>query len=124
MQTLDNTFRIPWLFIRMDSSLATRGGNNSVKIWKLVTANANDVNKDGRVDISDLIEVARNYGKTGTNDADVNNDNRVDIDDLTEVAEAVNPDFAAPTVAQELPTLPFTAEEVQQWIQDAKKQGD
>ena len=93
------------------------------QIWKLVTANRLDVNKDGQVDISDLITVARNYGKTGTNNADVNNDNRVDIDDLTEVAEAVNPNFAAPTVAQELPTLPFTAQEVQQWIQDAKEQG-
>ena len=92
-------------------------------IYELVSANPNDVTKDGKVDINDLIEVARNYGKTGTNNADVNNDNRVDIDDLTEVAEAVNPDFAAPTVAQELPTLPFTAQEVQQWIQDAKEQG-
>ena len=99
------------------------GSATSVKIWKLVSANPLDVNKDGQVNINDLIEVARNYGKTGTNNADVNNDNRVDIDDLTEVAEAVNPDFAAPTVAQELPTLPFTAQEVQQWIQDAKKQG-
>ena len=94
-----------------------------VKIYKLITVNPLDVNKDGQVNISDLIEVARNYGKTGDLDADVNNDNRVDIDDLTEVAEAVNPDFAAPTVAQELPTLPFTAKEVQQWIQDAKKRG-
>ena len=93
------------------------------QIYKLVTANRLDANKDGQVDINDLITVARNYGKTGTNNADVNNDNRVDIDDLTEVAEAVNPNFAAPTVAQELPTLPFTAEEVQQWIQDAKEQG-
>ena len=99
------------------------GSYSAVKIWKLVTANRLDVNKDGQVDINDLITVARNYGRTDTNNADVNNDNRVDIDDLTEVAEAVNPDFAAPTVAQELPTLPFTAEEVQQWIQDAKKQG-
>ena len=96
---------------------------SAVKIWKLVTANRLDVNKDGQVDINDLITVARNYGKAGTSNADVNNDNRVDIDDLTEVAEAVNPNFAAPAVAQELPTLPFTAEEVQQWIQDAKKQG-
>ena len=39
------------------------------------------------------------------------------------IRRAVNPNFAAPTVAQELPTLPFTAEEVQQWIQDAKKHG-
>ena len=99
------------------------GSYSAVKIWKLVTANRLDVNKDGQVDINDLIIVARNYGRTDTNNADVNNDNRVDIDDLTEVAEAVNPNFAAPTVAQELPTLPFTAQEVQQWIQDAKEQG-
>ena len=99
------------------------GGGGRVTIFRSIPVNRNDVTKDGTVDINDLIEVARNYGKTGDLDADVNNDNRVDIDDLTEVAEAVNPNFAAPTVAQELPTLPFTAEEVQQWIQDAKKQG-
>ena len=122
MQTLDNT-DYSVAFHPNGQFLATHGDNNAFKIWKLVTANANDVTKDGKVDINDLIEVARNYGKTGTNNADVNNDNRVDIDDLTEVAEAVNPNFAAPTVAQELPTLLFTAEEVQQWIQDAKKQG-
>ena len=123
MQTLVGS-AFPVAFHPHGQFLATRGSDSSnIKIYKLVTANRLDVNKDGQVNISDLIEVARNYGKTGTNNADVNNDNRVDIDDLTEVAEAVNPDFAAPTVAQELPTLPFTAEEVQQWIQDAKKQG-
>ena len=103
--------------------LASAYRDSTVGIYKLVTANHLDANKDGQVDINDLITVARNYGKTGDLDSDVNNDNRVDIDDLTEVAEAVNPDFAAPTVAQALPTLPFTAEEVQQWIQDAKEHG-
>ena len=123
MQILDNGHYL-MAFHPHGQFLATRDGpGTTIKIWKLVTANVNDVNKDGQVDINDLIEVARNYGKTGTNNADVNNDNRVDIDDLTEVAEAVNPNFAAPTVAQELPTLPFTAQEVQQWIQDAKEQG-
>ena len=123
MQILDNGY-YRMAFHPHGQFLATRGSDSgTIKIYKLVTANRLDVNKDGQVNISDLIEVARNYGKTGTNDADVNNDNRVDIDDLTEVAEAVNPNFAAPTVAQELPTLPFTAQEVQQWIQDAKEQG-
>ena len=54
---------------------------------------------------------------------DVNNDGRVDLKDFTEVARAVNPNFAAPTLAQEMPILPFTAQEVRQWIQDAKAQG-
>ena len=123
MQTLDNAL-YPFAFHPNGEFVAVRSpGYQNIHIHKLVTANANDVTKDGQVDINDLIEVAKNYGKTGTNNADVNNDNRVDIDDLTEVAEAVNPNFAAPAVAQELPTLPFTAQEVQQWIQDAKKQG-
>ena len=94
-----------------------------VEIYKLVTANRLDVNKDGQVNLNDLIEVARNYGKTGTNNADVNNNGRVDIKDLTEVAKAVNPNFAAPAVAPEVATLPFTVQEVQQWIQDAIAQG-
>ena len=109
------------VFHRTGNFLAT-ASHKTIFIRKLVTANRLDVTKDGKVDINDLVAVARKYGKTGTNTADVNNDNRVDIKDLTEVAKAVNPGFAAPAVAQELPTLPFTAQEVQQWIQDAKAQ--
>ena len=45
------------------------------------------------------------------------------IKDLTAVAKAINPAFAAPTLGERQPDLPFTAKEVQQWIQDAKKQG-
>ena len=93
-----------------------------VYIYKLITANRLDATKDGKVDINDLIAVARDYGKTGARSTDVNNDNRVDIKDLTEVAKAVNPNFAAPAITQGVPTLPFTAQEVQQWIQDAKAQ--
>ncbi len=104
-------------------AVGTRSTAGEIEIYKLVTENPLDANKDGQVDINDLIEVAKNYGKTGTNNADVNNDGRVDIDDLTEVAEEINPDFAAPTLAQKVIVLPFTAEEVQQWIQDAKKHG-
>ena len=104
-------------------AVGIRSTAGEIKIYKLVTENPLDANKDGKVDINDLIEVAKNYGKTGDFDADVNNDGRVDIDDLTEVAEAINPDFAAPTLAQKVIVLPFTAEEVQQWIQDAKKHG-
>ena len=103
--------------------LAGGGNGKFVKIFKLITVNPNDVTKDGRVDINDLVAVARDYGKTGSRATDVNNDKRVDIKDLTAVAKAVNPNFAAPTLAQEITTLPFTAKEIQQWIQDAKKQG-
>ena len=102
---------------------AATPSRSEVRIYKLITVNPLDATKDGKVDINDLIAVARDYGKTGSRATDVNNDNRVDIKDLTEVARAVNPNFASPSVAQELPTFPFTAQEIQQWIQDAKAQG-
>ena len=86
-----------------------------------------DVTNNGTIDINDLVEVARNYGKTvggGANvRADVDGNGRVDIEDLTLVARRINAAFAAPTRSPEVPDLPFTAQEVQQWIQDAKAQG-
>ena len=86
-----------------------------------------DVTGNGTVNINDLVEVARNYGKTvagGANaKADVNNDGRVDIKDITLVARRINSSFAAPSVVQELPNLPFNAADVQQWIEDAKRNG-
>ena len=45
-----------------------------------------DANNDGVVDIQDLVLVASNYGKTGTNSADINGDGVVNINDLTTVA--------------------------------------
>ena len=64
-----------------------------VRIYKLVTANRLDVNKDGRVNTIDLMEVARNYGQTGTNNADVNNDKRVDVKDFIGRCEGSKPRF-------------------------------
>ena len=86
-----------------------------------------DVNKDGVINIEDLISVAFNYGKTvagGANpNADVNNDGRVDILDLTAVAEAIDPSYAAPDRIRNTPDLPFTTEQVQQWIVEARAMG-
>ena len=73
---------------------------------------------------------SRNYGKTvagGANaKADVNNDgNRVDIKGPhLRLRRRSESEFRRTYLhAQELPTLPFTAQEVQQWIRDAKAQG-
>ena len=109
-------------FHRQGNFLAAYAGAE-VRVYKLITANRLDANKDGKVDINDLIAVARDYGKTGARSTDVNNDKRVDVKDFIEVARAVNPNFAAPAIAQEVTILPFTVQEVQQWIQDAKVQG-
>ena len=55
-----------------------------------------DVNRDGVVNILDLVLVAANFTKTGENDADVNGDGVVNILDLVQVAGAIG-NAAAPS---------------------------
>ena len=55
---------------------------------------------------------------------DVNNDGRVDLKDFTEVCAGSESEFRRPYAChRKMPILPFTAQEVRQWIQDAKAQG-
>ena len=102
--------------------LAGRGPRDKdISLWRLLTV---DVTGNGKVNVNDLVEVARNYGKTvgaGANrKADVNNDGKVDVDDILAVIEAVDA-AAAPSLAQEGPNLTVTATAVRQWIRDAKQ---
>ena len=105
--------------------LASGSNDNTVRIWEPV--NRLDVTRNGSVDVNDLVEVARNYGKTvagGANrNADVNNDGRVDINDLNEVARALDARAAPGLSPDKAADLPFTAKEVQGWIRDAKAAG-
>ena len=92
-----------------------------MNFFRLLTV---DVTGNGVVNVNDLVEVARNYGKTvgaGANRrADVNNDGKVDIDDFIAVAKAVDA-AAAPALAQEdIETGGLQAADVQRWIRDAK----
>ena len=47
-----------------------------------------DVNRDGAVNVLDLVSVANNFGHSGENIADVNGDNSVHVLDLVTVAGA------------------------------------
>ena len=83
-----------------------------------------DVTGNGKVNVNDLVEVARNYGKTvgaGANrKADVNGDGEVDVDDILAVIKAVDA-AAAPALAQEdIETGNLQAVDVQRWLRDAK----
>ena len=83
-----------------------------------------DVTGNGKVNVNDLVEVARNYGKTvgaGANRrADVNNDGEVDVDDILAVIEAVDA-AAAPALTQEdIKPGSLQAADVQRWLRDAK----
>ena len=99
--------------------LAGSDSNNTIRIWEQITVNV-DVTGNGTVNVNDLVEVARNLGKSGTR-ADVNNDGIVDAKDLIAVVKAIDPDLAAPSVLAQ--KLLFTTAEIQQWIQNAKAAG-
>ena len=78
-----------------------------------------DVNKDGVVNILDLVSVANNFGKSGENVANVNGDNTVNILDLVAVAGAFGKTPSAPALrAQALSTL--TAADVRLWLSQAE----
>ena len=96
--------------------------NQDIGLWRLLTV---DVTGNGKVNVNDLVEVARNYGKTvgaGANRrADVNNDGKVDVDDILAVIEAVDAAAGAPALIQaDIETGSLQASDVQQWIRDAK----
>ena len=89
----------------------------------LISGNNADVNKDGRIDISDLVLVASNFGKTikgqVNRNPDVNRDGIVNIADLLLVASLLPDVSAAPALhTQEMHTLTTTA--LQKWIRRAK----
>ncbi|MCG9131093.1 hypothetical protein J5I95_05345 [Candidatus Poribacteria bacterium] len=123
-----NVNTIAW---NSDGSLLVSGSSDdTIRLWEPLAAV--DITGDGSVTYLDIIEVAENYGKTvvdGANPrADVNKDGIVDIEDLIVIAKAVDSqapvDFqAAPMLAQREGYFSFTAEEVQQWIQDARNIG-
>lgn len=79
-----------------------------------------DINKDGVVNIQDLVQVAANFGATGENAADVNGDGVVNILDLTLVAGAFGEAAAAPA-AHGTALEHLTAKQVAQWIQEAQQ---
>ena len=97
-------------------------GGRSILLYRLLTV---DVTGNGKVNVNDLVEVARNYGKTvgaGANrKADVNGDGKVDIDDILAVIKAVDAAAGAPALTQrDIEPGSLQASDVRQWIRDAK----
>ena len=102
--------------------LAGRGpGLNDISLWRWLTV---DVTGNGKVNVNDLVEVARNYGKTvgaGANrKADVNGDGKVDVDDFIAVAEAVDAAGAPALTQRDIKPGSLQASDVHRWIRDAK----
>ena len=81
---------------------------------------AEDVNRDGRVDVLDLVLVASGLGNEGRNlAADVNGDGVVNIQDLVRVAAAFDDAAAAPPLPQGA-DFALTAAEIRNWLSVAR----
>ena len=81
-----------------------------------------DVNRDGIVNILDLVKVSSSFGQSvaaGGNPADVNEDGIINIVDLVTVASAINSEGAAPSVETQTLTI-FTVSDLQQWLFQAQ----
>ncbi len=80
---------------------------------------AADVNRDGVVNIQDLVLVSANFGQTGQHRADVNGDGEVNIQDLVLVAGALGDAAAAPSAFRATATALPSRAIVEQWLADA-----
>ena len=79
-----------------------------------------DINRDGVVNIQDLVIVNARFGEQGHNSADINGDGLVDIVDLVLVAGALGGEAAAPTLYPQALQL-ITARDVQGWLSQARQ---
>ena len=107
--------------------LASGGHDGKVLLWELTPPQIEaDVNNDKKVDIDDLKAVDSRLGMTGLNtadakgDADVDGDGIVNITDLVLVSYAVYCSTAAAPSAYKRAEVLLTAEQVQQWLTEAR----
>ena len=105
-------------------TLASGSWDGTVILWDFTPEGgtpqlAEDVNRDGRVNLKDLRIVASQFGRYGTQDADVNTDGIVNIIDLVLVAGALGAgDTAPPAYSKTLGML--TLVDVQGWLANAE----
>ena len=79
-----------------------------------------DVNRDGVVNIQDIVLVVTRFGQVGENIADVNADGVVNIQDFVLVADEFAVEVAAPPAWHRDLGIAPTRAEVKQWLDQAK----
>ena len=79
-----------------------------------------DINRDGIVNIRDLVLAGNRFGLSGENRADINGDGIVDIADLVLVANAFGANAAAPSLNPQI-LEQLTAADVKEWLTQAQK---
>ena len=91
---------------------------------RIETFISGDVNRDGIVNVRDLVLVSSSFGQTvpnQANPADVNDDGVVNIIDLVQVAGALGTGAAAPLALNQNPEFALTRAEVQKWLTQAQQ---
>lgn len=105
-------------------TLASASSDGTILLWNMETETPfpkEDVNRDGIVDITDLIMVATQFGKPDAErKADINGDGVVDIADILLVAGALANANAAPSLLP-ISIDSFDATSVQEWLTQAQK---
>ena len=116
----DSTLQLSDVLLTDSGGVSSRPRVESAEITK-PTQLPMDVNRDGVVNIQDMVLVAANFGKRGENAADVNKDKVVNIVDLTLVAGAMGGGAGAPSVwGRDLEIAPTRAE-VEAWLHHARQ---
>ena len=83
-----------------------------------------DVNRDGVVDLNDLVIISLRYGQTGNIPADVNGDGVVNVHDLILVAAVIDEAAAAAPAARVQVESHFTETQLQGWLTEAHASGN
>ena len=124
------TFRVKTLktsTVSVSGTLITVNGLSHLPIFEsaqVVVPIPEDVNRDGQVNIQDLVVVASNIGQpvpTEGHPADVNGDGQINIVDLVKVAGALGTGAAAPSALHEHLAFVPTRAEVEQWLTQARQ---
>ena len=110
--------------VSVSGYLTTPNGLRSTPTFKgaeVLVALRGDVNRDGTVNILDLVLVASSFGQQipAGNPADVNEDGVINVVDLVTVAGAIGGGAAAPSLYPQALDA-FTAVNVQQWLTQAQ----
>ena len=104
------------------TTLASGSGDKKMRLWDMTPflPITPDANRDGVVNVLDLIVIASEFGNQGQNlAADVSGDGVVNVLDLVLVAGMFEGAAAAPSVHLQVPET-LMAVEVQGWLTDAR----
>ncbi|MDE0427260.1 MAG: cohesin domain-containing protein [Candidatus Poribacteria bacterium] len=110
--------------VSLSGYLVATNGLNYVPTFesaKVIVPIFGDVNRDGVVNILDLVLVASKFGQQVSSDAaDINEDGVVNVVDLVKVAGALGGETAAPSAWSLDLEGALTREQVQQWLSEAR----